>query len=207
MATPQINIINNTVDNDALNLAIYQKYDSLNSGMEGVEERSVIAWKVIKIVDINTSHSFTISTEMHVTVEDENGNVSDPQATEGGVKWNAVSVSAGTMLVNDIASGSNASEIQIYNGLDEGAINASIYKDNKLLATQMNIAPQQSTAFAFEPTIWVGVVPQAVEGEIIDPLVLSTITTEISLLGITNANLILTGGSGNPYLFSLVPLT
>lgn len=66
------------------------------------------------------------------------------------------------------------------------------------------------TGLTFKPTIWVGVHNEMIEGEIMNSAILSDINTEISLLGITKANLIMTGGgpgATSPFKFTLEPIT
>jgi hypothetical protein len=89
-----------------------------------------------------------------------------------------------------------------------GSIDAQIYRNGKLLATKTGVSPQQKAVFEFKPTIWVGIVNEIQEGDIMNSAILSDINTEISLLGITKADLIITGGGEGstavPYKFTLV---
>ena len=87
-------------------------------------------------------------------------------------------------------------------------MDAQIYRDGNLLATQ-TISPQQKAVFEFEPILHVGVVDQLEEGDVINSDLLANITQQFSLLGITKADLIMTGGGtgadATPFKFELVP--
>ncbi len=61
----------------------------------------------------------------------------------------------------------------------------------------------------FKPTIWVGVQNNATVNNVMDSAILSDINTEISLVGITEANIIMTGGgpgTTSPFQFTLQPV-
>jgi hypothetical protein len=61
--------------------------------------------------------------------------------------------------------------------------------------------------FTFKPTIWIGVASQVEPGDVIDSAILSEINTEISLLGIVSADIVMTGGgtgpNATPFAFTL----
>jgi len=184
------------------NVVICQK--NVASNADGV----VVAWRVLESLGINWKYKFTFPMNYFVGARDSWGNVCDLRLAADGQKWDVMRTSSGDVLVLDSMSASSFTEVEIKNCLPKGSVDAQIYKDGKLLATKTGVSPQQSGVFEFRPSIWVGVVPQAVQGEILDSAALSAINTEISLLGITKANLILTGGgadgSGTPFKFTLV---
>lgn len=78
--------------------------------------------------------------------------------------------------------------------IDSGAVNAWIYRDGKLQAAQTGLAPQQKAVFEFQPTLWIGVAPDASQGQAMDPAIVSDINTELSLLGVASADIVMTGG-------------
>jgi len=104
-------------------------------------------------------------------------------------------------------AGTSSKEVQVLNSLPVGAINASIYKAGKLLAVKTSIAPQQKAVFEFKPTIWIGVASQIVQGQVMDSAIISNINTELSLLGIASADIVMTGGgpgaNSTPFAFNL----
>jgi hypothetical protein len=97
--------------------------------------------------------------------------------------------------------------VQVLNALPKGAINVGCYKDGKLLALKTSIAPQQKAVFEFKPTLWIGVVSQIEQGQVMNSAILSHINTEISLLGIASADIVMTGGgpgsNSTPFAFNL----
>ena len=97
----------------------------------------------------------------------------------------------------------SSKEVDVRNDLDYGAIQAGIYKDSRLLALKTNISPGEKAVFEFKPTIWVGVVSGVEEGDVMNSAVMSDVNTEISLLGIASADIVLTGGDNNPYRLGL----
>jgi hypothetical protein len=89
-------------------------------------------------------------------------------------------------------------EIEVKNHLPTGSVNALIYKAGKLFAHKTGIAPGQKAVFQFNPTIYIGVVSQMDQGQVMNAAILSDINTEISLLGIASADIVMTGGGPGP---------
>ena len=61
-----------------------------------------------------------------------------------------------------------------------------------------NLDPQQMAVFEFKPTIWIGVVSQVEEGEVMNSAIISDINTELGLLGVASADIVMTGGGSGP---------
>ncbi len=97
-----------------------------------------------------------------------------------------------------VGGGTNPTEVQVANNLQTGAINASIYKGGKMLALKTSIAPKQKAVFQFKPTIWIGVTSEVEQGQVMNSAIISSINTEMSLLGIASADIVLTGGGPGP---------
>ena len=87
---------------------------------------------------------------------------------------------------------------QVVNHLPDGAISVGVYKVGKLAAIKTSIAPGQKAAFQFTPTIWIGAVSQVDEGSVMNSAVVSSINTELSLIGIASADIVMTGGGAGP---------
>ena len=74
-----------------------------------------------------------------------------------------------------------------------------------------NCAPGDSHSFTFPktlgPTIWIGAAPQAAEGRPPPPAIVSSINTQLSLLNVASADIVMTGGgpgaNSQPFTFSL----
>jgi hypothetical protein len=199
----EITFINNSYDANNSDVVIFQKNVATNF------EEVAVAWTVIQNCGRNWSHRFTYPMDFYVGAQDSWGNVSDLQLAENGQKWNVVRSTSGDVLTLDSAPASSMTEIEVKNCLSMGSVDTQIYKSGKLLATKTGVSPQQKGVFEFKPTIWVGVVSEVEEGDIMNSAILSDINTEISLLGITKANLIMTGGgvgsTAIPFKFTLVP--
>jgi hypothetical protein len=199
----EITFINNSYDENNSNVVIFQKNVATNF------EEIAVAWRVIENCGRNWSHKFTYPMNFYVGAMDSWGNVSNLQAAVNGQKWDVVRSTSGDILTLDPNPASSFTEVEIKNCLSMGSVDAQIYKDGKLLATKTGVSPQQKAVFEFKPTIWVGVVSEIEEGDIMNSAILSDINTEISLLGITKANLVMTGGgvgsSATPFTFTLVP--
>lgn len=169
-------------------------------------DATAVAWRVIKSAGRNWRHKFRYPMNFYVGAQDAWGNVGNLQQAVTGQKWDVVRSTSGDLLTLDSNSASSFSEVEIKNCLPTGSIDAQIYKDGKLLAAKTGVSPQQKAVFEFKPTIWVGVVSGIEEGDVMNPAILSDINTEISLLGITKVNLIMTGGGATPVKFTLVPI-
>ncbi len=195
----QLNFINSSNDQNNSEVVICAKnatdFDEL-----------AVAWQVIKNCGQGDSHPFDYPAEMQVGASDSYGNYTPRLNAQAGQLFEMALTSSGDRL-SYAGSASSASEVQVLNNLQVGAINASIYKDNKLFAIKTAIAPQQKAVFSFRPTIWIGVASQVVQGQVMNSAILSSINTEISLLGIASADIVMTGGgpgpSATPFVFQL----
>ena len=196
----QLNFINNSNDANNSKIVIFQKNVATN-----FDELSV-AWKVIEYCGLGDNHPFTFPMEMMVAASDSYGNYTPKMIAENGQLFTMSLTASGDRLVAS-GAGTSATEVQVLNGLPRGAINANIYKDGKLLATKTSIAPQQKAVFQFKPTIWIGVASQVVQGQVMNSAIISSVNTELSLLGIAKADIVMTGGgpgpSSTPFQFNL----
>jgi hypothetical protein len=135
--------------------------------------------------------------DMYVGASDSYGNYTPQLKAQNGQLFKMTPTSSGDQLAA-AGAGTSPKEVQVLNALPKGAINASIYKDGRLLATKTMIAPQQKAVFQFKPTLWIGAVLQVEEGEVMNSAIISRINTEISLLGIASADIVMTGGGPGP---------
>lgn len=199
----EITFINQSYDENNSDVVIFSK----NVAPDFSE--LAVAWQVIQNCGRNWTHKFTYPLNFYVAAQDSWGNVSDLHLGENGQKWDVVRSTSGDTMVLDTQPANSPAQVEIKNALSAGAIDAQIYKAGKLFATKTGVSPQQAAVFEFKPTIWVGVVSQVEEGDIMNSAIISDINTEISLLGITKANLIMTGGgvgsTAVPFQFTLVP--
>ncbi len=196
----KLNFINNSNDQSNSNYVVFSKNAATNF------PELAVAWLVIKNCGQGDNHPFTFPMEQQVGVSDSYGNYTPRQNAENGQKFVVALNTSGTHL-SFMGPASSNTEIQVVNGLVKGAVNAGIYKDGKLFAVKNGIAPAQMAVFSFKPTIWIGAVSQLDQGEVMNSAILSYINTEISLMGIASADIVVTGGGAGPdsrpFMFNL----
>ena len=187
----QLNFINQSNDHNNSEIVIFSKNAS-----SGVNELAV-AWLVIQNCGIGDNHPFVYPATSQVGVMDSWGNYSPKLDAQPGQAFAVAMTSSGDALS---ASGAATypTEIQITNNLEKGAIDAFIFKDGKLFARKTSLAPRQMAAFEFRPTIWIGAASQVMQGEVMDSAVVESVNTELSLLGIASADIVMTGGGSGP---------
>jgi hypothetical protein len=187
----QLNFINNSNDNNNSSIVIFQKNVATSF------DELAVAWQVIQYCGQGDNHPFTFPMRMQVGASDSYGNYTPQLDAQYGQLFQMTLTTSGDRLVS-AGSGTSSKEVQVLNSLYKGAINASIYKSGRLLAVKTSIAPQQKAVFEFKPTIWIGVASQVVQGQVMNSAIISDINTEISLLGIASADIVMTGGGSGP---------
>ena len=198
----EITFINHSEDTNSPSIVIFQKNKATDSN------EPTVAWRVIEKCGINWSHKFSYPLDFSVSTADSYGNIFELQTAFYGQKWDIQESHSGVSLDLSSDPSSAPTEVEIKNSLSNHSMDAQIYRDGNLLATQ-TISPQQKAVFEFEPILHVGVVDQLEEGDVINSDLLANITQQFSLLGITKADLIMTGGGtgadATPFKFELVP--
>lgn len=187
----QLNFINKSGDVNNSQVVIFQKNLAHNTNQHAT------AWHVINHLGYDWTHPFTYSTSFDIGVSDAWGNYTPKFLATQGEKWVFEHSDDGDVLSRQGAA-DTPYEVEILNNLQQGAINACVYNCGKLSAIQSNVIPAQKAAFEFKPTIWVGVATQIKEGEVISSSMLQDISTEISLLGVQSADIVMTGGGMGP---------
>ncbi len=196
----QLNFINNSNDANNSQIVIFQKNVASNF------DELAVAWRVIQYCGQGDNHPFTFPMEMAVSAGDSYGNFTPQLPAQNGQLFTMNLTTSGDRLVQT-GSGTSSTEIQVLNGLPRGSINANVYKGGALLAAKTSIAPQQKAVFQFKPTIWIGVASQVVQGQVMNSAIVSSVNTELSLLGIASADIVMTGGGpgrdSSPFTFRL----
>lgn len=196
----KLNFINQSEDANNSEVVVFQKNEAT-----GVSEMA-IAWQVIQNCGRGDNHPFEFAVNTFVSASDSYGNYTPQLPANAGEAFAMVLSTSGDQLIAD-GMANTPSEIDVRNKLSQGSINANIYRSGKLLATKTNVVPGQMAVFIFKPILYIGVVSQVEEGEVMNSAILSTINTEISLLGISSADIVMTGGgvgaSSTPYQFTL----
>ncbi len=196
----QLNFINQSNDQNNSEVVVFSRNVATD-----VNEVAV-AWQVIQNCGQGDNHPFAYPFHMAVSCSDSYGNYTPQLAAMEGQSFEMVLTSSGDEL-REAGAGSSPNQVQVDNNLTRGAINAGVYKSGKLFAIHTGVAPGQKAVFQFKPTIWIGVVSQVVEGDVMNSAIISSINTEISLLGVASADIVMTGGgpgpSSTPFQFSL----
>ena len=204
----QLDLFNQSTDQNNSEILIFQK--NVAPGFSEI----AIAWKVIQNLGRGDHHPFTYSYDLEVNANDSWGNYTPNfPASPSEVYQMVFSTTTGPTLQPYPPGAANSKDIDVRNELETGAIGANIYRSDRLLAKSFSdgintppVAPGQKAAFAFKPTIFIGVASQIEEGSVIPPAVISNlkINTELSLQGLKSADIIMKGGGpGKPFTFSL----
>ena len=183
----KLNFINQSNDMNNSQIVIFQKNVATDF------DELAVAWLVIQNCGQGDNHPFTFPMTMAVGASDSYGNFT-PQLTEQNGQMFHVTLSSSGDTLSYACPSTSSREVQLRNDLAQGAINGSIYKDNRVLATKTSIAPAQKAVFEFKPTIWIGAVSQSVQGQVMNSAIISDVNTELSLLGIASGDIIMTGG-------------
>lgn len=184
----KLNFINESNDQNNSEVVFFQKNVATNF------DEIAVAWKVIKNCATGWHHPFSYPMEMKISAADSWGNeIIDPVVANNGQLFTVYSDPSGNQLAY-YGPGASRTEVQLRNDLAKGSIDARIYKSGKLLAVKTGVSPAQKAVFQFKPTIWVGVVSQIEEGQVMNSAILSDINTELGLLGVSSADIVMSGG-------------
>ena len=187
----ELNVINHSNDANNQDIVIFQRNIASDSDEEAV------AWKVIQNLGHGWNHPFKYIEMLEVAASDAYGNYTPRLSTQNGQTFGMHPSNSGDVLELEGPS-ANPNEIEINNGLETGEISAGIYRSGSLLAAASALAPTQKAVFGFKPVICIGVVSQIEEGQVMNSAIISQVNTEISLLGIASADIVLTGGGPGP---------
>ncbi len=183
----KLRLIDNSQDSNNSDIVIFQKNYAASF------DNLAVAWKVVKNLGKGNSHPFTYHAETTVSAGDSYGNYTYQMPASSGDLFHMIKDHTGDVLKYSGESDSSK-DIQLANDLKSGAISANIFKDGRKLATKTMIAPGQKAVFQLKPVLFFSVASQVVEGESINSGIISKVSTEISLMGISSADVIVTGG-------------
>ncbi|AUP77376.1 hypothetical protein [Flavivirga eckloniae] len=193
----KLNFINKSNDRSNSSIVIFQKnaatsYDQL-----------AVAWKVIENCGEGDNHPFEYSYDMEVSAGDSHGNFTRKLGAFPGNRFEMIKDDTGDVLKLTKEYTSSPKDVEVVNHLNKGAISANIYRSGTLLAKKKVVAPGSKAVFQFLPKIFIGVTSEIQQGEVMNSAVIKDLNTQISLSGILSADIVMTGGSSNPYEFSL----
>jgi hypothetical protein len=196
----RLNFINRSNDQSNSDVLVFQKNPAT-----GFEELA-IAWLVIRNCGRGDNHPFVYPQAMAVGCSDAWGNYTPRLVAQNGQLFHMIKNASGDVL-QLAGDGNDPRAIQVRNDLSAGAIDVTIYKADRPLAATTGVMPAMTVSFQFEPTIYIGVASQIEQGQVINSAIMSTINTEISLLGIASADIVMTGGGpgpkSTPFVFTL----
>ncbi len=157
---------------------------------------NTVAWKVITNCSTGSSHRFNYPFANQVSASDSWGNETRKLTAFPGERFAMEMIPSGSQLIPK-GDASSSDEIQLINNLHCGAISANIYKDNRLIARHSTISPEQMASFRLEHYLYCGTASQIEEGAILDSAIITQINTQISLIGVASADLIMIGGGND----------
>jgi hypothetical protein len=197
----KLRFVNRSSDGNRSEVVIYQK--NLATSMHSL----TVAWKVISYCGRDCYHPFVYPDGYEVCVADGYGNFSPRMPAENGQLLKLMSTPTGSrrLLRGGLASASN--ELDVLNDLSQGAVDVCIFRDGRLAAIKTAVTPGQKAVFQYQPVLWIGVASQVMQGMAISSAVLSGTNTELSLMGIASADIVMSGGGpgqgSTPYEFNL----
>lgn len=191
-------------DTNIINLRFINRSDTafpvdiitFQKNLAGAFDENIVAWRICSLnqdgeEDIVYDKRVQLGYDNPEVITTVNASVGNLYGLDNGVYFSGIWMSP--------------SELATFNGNDY-SITVKVYRSDKLLAI-MPADQDDTSTFQFNPTIWVGVVSEVAEGDVLDSGTVSSINTEISLLGIKSADIVMTGGgvgpSAVPYSFSL----
>lgn len=197
----KLRFVNKSSDGNKSEVVIYQK--SVLTTMASLS----VAWKVIRYCGRDCTHPFVYPDGYEVAVTDEYANFSPRLPAKNGQMLSLVSTPGGNRRLRYTGPASASTELDVLNAMSQGAIDVCIFKDGRLMGMKTSVSPGQKAVFQYQPALWIGVCSEVVQGQPINSAVMSDINTEISLIGIASADIVMTGGGpgegSTPYEFNL----
>jgi hypothetical protein len=191
-------VINNSNTVDALPILIFQRNVATRF------DETEVAWRYTNISSGGT-YRFDFPGRLTVSFNDTFGNFTSVLSAELGDKFTLSSTISGTEIMPR-GSSSSPQTIELENETNDN-FTANVFRSGKLLARKTNLRLGDAGLFSFQQNFWIGVAPGLIEGQTIDSPVISSINTQISLLGVASADIVVTGGgagpSATPYTFNL----
>lgn len=184
----KLNFVNRSSDTNNSSIVIFQQNVAEDFG------ELAIAWKVIENCGRLDNHPFTYPMNFNVSASDSYGNFTPQLTAYDGQAFDMIKSTSGDILQISSTPATSPYEVEVRNNLITGAIDANCYRDGKLLATKTGLAPGQKAVFEFQPRIYIGVVSQIEQGDVMNSAIISQINSEINLFGITSADIVMTGG-------------
>lgn len=188
----KLRMIDKSNDRNNSDIVIFQKNETTRF------DALSVAWKVIRNLGQGNYHPFTYSFDLEVAASDSYGNYTPHLLANPGELFKMIQDDTGNVLTRSTGKSTTPEEVQVLNSLEQGAINVWCYRDGRPLAVKSSVAPEQKAVFKFKPSLYIAVASQVQEGDILDSAIISHVNTEVSLLGVASADIVLTGGGPGP---------
>ncbi len=197
----KLRFVNHSRDGNRSEVVMFQK-----NQFTGMASLSMV-WKVIRFCGLDCYHPFVFPTGFEVSVADEHGNYSPRMAAENGQMLRLESTALGARRLVRAGLATSSRELEVLNDLGQGAVNVCVFRDGRMVGMKTAVAPGQKAVFQYPPVLWIGVSSQVALGAAISSAVMSDANTELSLLGIASADIVMSGGGpgegSTPYEFKL----
>nr|WP_315249259.1 hypothetical protein [uncultured Duganella sp.] len=195
MAT-KLNFINQSTAAESLTVVFTQR------NVAPPQDGLLVAWQVIARPANGHSQVINVPMSMEISANDSYGNYMPRKAAQYGQMFEVALDRSGDVL-SYVGQAPSSAEVAARNSLNRGAVGFNIYKGGALLATRQNVAPGQRAFFQFKPSIWIGLLPSAAQGEVLSEEASAVPSAELSLQGILSADIVLTGGGSTPFQFQM----
>jgi hypothetical protein len=158
---------------------------------------SEIAWKTIRHCGFGYSHPVAFPASLEICTGDAYGNYSPRIRVADGDHFSVVPTHLGGKLAFRRRS-PGRDGVEVCNDLRRGAVDLNVFRDSRLLWRRRSLPPQQRTVFSFPPSLWIGAIAGARQGEPLDPHAAGAPSTLLSLRGVASADIVMTGGGAGP---------
>lgn len=196
----RLNFINHADDPNHSQLLIFGR------NPETSLDEIAAAWTVIADFRPSMTYAVLYPADTGISVQDGFGNFTPMLPAAPGQHFRVAESEDGLIVEQAVAAGP-PDQITLANQLRQGAVHVGLYKDKRLYLAERNLLPEQTAAFRLRPTIWVGVASQSPLDAGSNSAILSSVATEISLLGVASADIVMTGGgtgaNAGPLAFTL----
>ena len=181
----QLNVINKSTDTNKHNIVIFNKNEIKDY------EGSAVAWKVIKDFGTLDTHSFVYPSDVQLSVSDLRG-YSTPRIFAGAPQvYEMARSTAGNILQRSPNRAEKLDHFEVKNNLGPAPIDVNCYKDGKLLMKKRGLLVGQKEVFSLRQLIYIAIIPQVKEGDVMSPAVVSQIKTTINLFALKSGDIVM----------------
>lgn len=159
------------------------------------QNADLIAWQVVNNFGAGDQYPFVFAATPQVSATGPSGDATPLVAAGDGQTLEMTTGATGDLLMVSGAFGI-PDGFRVTNGLPTGTIDVSVFNSGKLCAIAKSLVPEQTAPFTFRPTLWIGTVSGIAEGQVLSAADLLHLLSEISLLGVASADIVMSVQSG-----------